>query len=355
MILRSGKILQNMSSENKTDVIRHTVTNFKSGIEPFSGRVHGELKQGLEVFIDSVENLLESKGVTDPVEQFREAKSHFNLSQGDLGDCCRSIHFRGCKTWEDLKGFLRSTYGTGDQVDVVLGLRKVLKLYNREGNSFVSQNAKNNDGVADFLSLLKTSSWADVNGKKAISLDQLGNLLQLAIGLHSLPDALVDSFDSVFKPTATEKEVMAQINKNIGKLAVGDSTILNGSPRNSKPVCIAAKPQGGNNKVNSGYVRPKSRVPVTVTPKKSLTCFNCGKEGHVKSNCMVQYCSYHRCTTHSWRECRALNHGGSRNGNRQYRSPSRSRNSKGWNGNYSRPSSPGRQNFHGAHHKDMNG
>ena len=122
MILRSGRIV-GMTDDDRQTTVTHAVTNYKSGIEPFAGRINGELKQGVGVFIDSIENHLASRNITDPHDQFVEAKSHLNLYQGDLGDCTRSIFFRDCVTWADLKNFLRATYGSGEQKDLVFRLK----------------------------------------------------------------------------------------------------------------------------------------------------------------------------------------------------------------------------------------
>ena len=354
MKLRSGKIF-GMAEDDATQpiTVTHTLTNFKSGIEPFAGRVNGELRQGVEVFIDSIDNHLNTKKITDPREAFVEAKAHFNLSQGDLGECSRSIFYRDCTTWEDLKGFLRATYGTGEQKDLVLGLRQVLKLHNRKGNSFVTQNAKINDGVVDFITNLGNSDWADLNGKRGISLKNLGRLLQLSVGLLSLPDALVNTFDAEFSPTATENDVMAQISKNVGKMAVPDSTILRGVGREGR--AVSAVSRAWSSRAVADTSSRGSRQSGTVGgggQKKGFKCFNCGREGHVKMNCMVRYCGFHQSSNHNWKECKSLN---AANRVVPGRDRSRSRESGGRNqsggGRFggsrsgSRPPSPSRSNF----------
>ena len=73
MILRSGKIVtmpKDGGAEGGVTVVSHQFTNHKSGIEPFAGRINGELRQGVEVFIESVEYHLQSKGIRDGEEQF---------------------------------------------------------------------------------------------------------------------------------------------------------------------------------------------------------------------------------------------------------------------------------------------
>ena len=343
--------------------VSHTVTNFKSGIDPFAGRIHGELKQGVEIFIESIENHLASRNIVDPNEQFIEAKSHLNLSSGDLGDCTRSLFFRDCKTWGDLKHFLRATYGSGEQKDIVLDLRRVLKLHDRNGASFVAQNAKINDGIMDFISNLSNSNWADKDSHRAISLTNLSRLLQLAVGLHSLPDPLVNSFDEGFSPTSTERDVMTQINKNIGKMQVADSTILKGSVKEGKVVNVGlvaktqSRPNASATKMEKTYQSTQQQRSTGGggSQGKVWKCFNCGREGHVKKDCYVRYCNYHQSSTHNWKECRTLNSSNEFRQNRnrsqsreRYRSFSPSRNnSNRWygNSNFTRGSSPSGANF----------
>ena len=317
MILRSGRIL-NMaggSDDQKVTTVSHTVTNYKSGIEPFAGRINGELKQGVEVFIESIENHLASRNIDDEEEQFREARGHLNLSSGDLGDCTRSLFFRHCSTWSDLKEFLRATYGSCQQKDLVLDLRRVLKLHERGGNSFLAQNAKINDGIIDFCSNLKKSSWADADSRNAISIDNLSTLLQLSIGVLSLPDALVNNFDETFSPSSTERDVMSQINKHIGKLTVSDSTILGGSSRENKLVKVVEKPQDNSSRIDRNFQQQQHQqqqqqqrqgASGVMIPRRVVHCFNCDREGHVKKDCQVKYCGYHQSTTHNWRDCKVI-------------------------------------------------
>ena len=84
MRLRSGKILtMGKDEDTAAAVVSHSITNFKSGIEPFAGKVNGTLVQGVEIFIESVENHLANRRITDPHDRFVEAKAHLNLSRGD--------------------------------------------------------------------------------------------------------------------------------------------------------------------------------------------------------------------------------------------------------------------------------
>ena len=290
MRLRSGKILAMGKDEDAAAVVSHTITNFKSGIEPFAGKVNGVLVQGVEIFIESVENHLANRRITDPHDKFVEAKAHLNLSRGDLGDVTRSIFFRDCKTWEDLKGFLRATYGSTEEKDIVLDLRRVLKLHDRGDNSFVSQNAKINDAVVDFINNLGTSQWADLDSKQGISLNNLSRLIQLAVGLQSLPDSLVNSFDITFSNKSTEKDVMSQIHKHVCKMPVPDSTILKGSSREVKTVAaVTSQDRNAGNSNYQPFQRQTQPMSGGAPALRKLRCFNCNREGHVKQKCNVRF------------------------------------------------------------------
>ena len=368
MRLRSGRILTmpgDGDGAKGMTMVSHTLTNYKSGIEPFAGRVNGELKQGVEVFIESIENHFESRGIDDDHDRYIEAKSHFNLSQGDLGDCTRSIFFRDCRTWTDLKSFLRSTYGSGEHKDLVLDLRRVMKLHNRDGNSFVAQNARINDGIIDFCTSLQNSNWADKDNGRAISINRLGRLLQLAIGTLSLPDNLINSFDEGFSPTSTERDIMSQITKHIGKLPVGDSTILGGTSKESKSVRVVAKSQDNSSRVDRSYQPQQSVSSGTHVQKRVFKCYNCNREGHVKKDCHVRFCGFHQSTSHNWKDCKAIRsntfyqpRNRSQSGDRRYRNSSTSRNeSYRWNKNSrsSRSSSPSKSNFQRTQQKGGKG
>ena len=71
--------------------ITHMVTNYKSGITPFSGNANGVLLQGVNIFIDSIDNHLASKSIIEQEEQLTEAKNYLFIAKEDLGYYSRSI------------------------------------------------------------------------------------------------------------------------------------------------------------------------------------------------------------------------------------------------------------------------
>ena len=124
----------------------------------------------------------------------------------------------------------------------------------------------------DFISKLGESDWMDIPAKKGISLQNLGRLLQLAVGLHSLLGALVNSFDGEFTPQSTERDVIDNVNKNISKLQVVDSSIIHGTRKEVRQVNLGATAQNSCNKVDK-----KQAVVKKPVPNRVVRCFNCNR------------------------------------------------------------------------------
>ena len=153
---------------------------------------------------------------------------------------------------------------------------------------------------------MNSSDWIDVPvGTKAqanaISLDNLETLLLLAFGLGTLPDELVGHFDADFNHENDENLILSQIEKHITKMQCADRTILDGKKAEKQgPKQIASTNVSGTNQSSN---RTKS---------KSFKCFNCNNVGHVKKDCNVKYCGYHKTKSHSWRDCFSQKQGRSR-------------------------------------------
>ena len=221
-----------MSREDISKV-SHSVTNFRSGLTPFAGRINGLLQQPVEVFIDSIEAHLANKSVTDPVDQLREVSVHLDLVKGDLGVVSRSKAYWKCTTWDDLKQFLRDRYGSAKTQNIVTFLRSMFKLLDRKSNSFLNQNALINNAVIEFVKRLSNSDWIyDEGGPNkqinAISMDNLETLLLLSFGMGTLPDELVGHFDAEFDHESDETMLLRQIEKHISKMQWIDHSILQG-------------------------------------------------------------------------------------------------------------------------------
>ena len=304
MKLRSH-CLADMAKQEVTTV-SHSVTNFKSALTPFAGRINGELTQPLEVFIDSLESHFVSKSLIDGKLQLRESRQHLDLVRGDLGAASRNKAFKRCETWDDLKGFLRDRYSSSKTQNIVTFFRSIFKLLDRKGDSYWNQSAKLNDSITELVKRMNTSNWVDVPaGTKAdanaISLDKVETLLLLAFGLGTLPDELVGHFDADFNHTNDENLILNQIEKHITKMQCADRTILDGKKSEKQcPKQIASTNGSGRNQSSNR------------TKKNEFRCFNCNRVGHMKKDCNVKYCGLHKTKSHSWRDCYSQKRGRSR-------------------------------------------
>ena len=277
--------------------VAHSVTNFKSALTPFPGCINGQLAQPVEVFIDSIENHLKNKSITDPHDQLIEACVHLDFFKGDLGSASRSKAYRECETWEDLKAFLRERYGSSKTQNIVIFFRSIFKLLDRKGDSYLNQGALINDKVVELIKKLENSNWIDgetKKGKNAISMNNLETLLLLAFGLGTLPDELVGHFDADFGPKSNENLILNQIDKHITKMQWVDHSIVNGKRAEKQSPKQIASTNASGSQTNQSSNR---------TQRKSFRCFNCNKEGHVKKDCNVKYCSFHNTNSHRWKDC----------------------------------------------------
>ena len=147
MLLRNKKLITSIANSlNMPDAIQNqggvggsgspyqtTVLTTRTGVTNFCGRVNGELTQSVEVFIASIDNYVAAKNIVDPSQILTEAKSFLDLSKGDMGHWSRSMGFRSCKSWEDLKVFLRKVYGGSKQVGIVRELSNLIRHCDRGG------------------------------------------------------------------------------------------------------------------------------------------------------------------------------------------------------------------------------
>ena len=278
-----------------------TVVNTRSAITPFHGRIDGNISQSVESWIGSVEAHLVSNNIIEEELRIQAAKSFMDLAKGDLQDWVRSKYFESCSTWEALKSFLREIYG-GDRFNTAnMLIRSLILMSNRQGLSFIQNNAIIYDRTKEVIQRLAQSSWATTpkDAAKAttgyfISSENLQSLLLLAIQLASLPDALVSTFDVEFGPDFTEKDVVRQIMKHRGKIDNLDPSIMKQGDKTNTFRQIAVTNQRPQRPVEQG---------------NSVKCNNCQRFGHVKKECKTKYCSYHNTTKHSYDKCRAVGNG----------------------------------------------
>ena len=321
--LRSSK----MKPEGEESVSHVQTFITRSNVNEFAGLIDENFTVPLESWIDSIDALLITKGILDPILQLNEAKSFLDYSKGDIAEWSRSIGFKKCKSWDDLKSFLRNIYSKDVGKSIVKELSEVMRLTERSGRSFISNNARIGDKLEIIKEKLKASQWA-INGTQNMTIDNACILIQFGIALASLPEPLVVFFDKPLTPTSDESEIMSQISKHKGKLSHFDTSILTGKTSIiSRPVSPVA---------TISYVKnPSSNVQVR--------CKNCDRMGHEDEDCRTNYCSIHNTTSHAFKDCRVRNN--RNNSPRQSRSVSRSRSYKKHYSNRNRSNTPYRQRY----------
>ena len=271
------------------------VINTRTSLVPFAGKIQGVLQQNLESFLHAVDDLLAAKRLTDDHIVLAEAKSYLDLTKGDLGAWSRSLAYTKCRTWGEMKTFLRSVYGLQKDQDAVLQLRELFKLADRKGRSLVANNALTNDLLSDLRLTLETSSWVN-STDHTIKLDNLVTLLQLSCMTANLPDNLVANFDIDFDENSNETDVYKQVQKHSKKVTNLDTSIFLGKGLNEKPATAAAVKE------------PPTAVAATRYNSSGPTshkgeCLNCRRPGHIAKFCRSLYCYIHKTNRHALQDC----------------------------------------------------
>ena len=180
------------ASGSQSDPVLHKIVQRNSAVIKFCGNVGTSQLADVEGFIQSVDNHLQSLGITDDVESLTEARCYFDLSRGCLKVNLQSWEFRNIKTWSECKVYLRSIYGTVIRKDPAVSLSKILRDLNSESGYYREFMAQTFLKLNEFVELISLSEWVEA-GRKTISLENFQNLLYLALGLQYLPENLVSN------------------------------------------------------------------------------------------------------------------------------------------------------------------
>ena len=280
-------------SPSGSGAMRYTIVT-KSSICPFAGYVNGKLPQGVESFVEAVDAHLLAKNITDEREAYLEARSYLDFSKGDLSSWSRTIAFKLCKTWSDLKTSLRQAYAKTPEQDCVLFIREIIKNTDRKGRSIVATAAQTSDMLLELTEKIKGTPWVEQTGDVTkITLGKLILLLQLAFTTAALPDRLVALFDEDLDENSSELTILDQIRRHKSKLPDLDPSILvsadNKSNESSSIALVSNKPFTRNHQDS----------------RSSVQCFNCGKLGHLARNCHAFFCSIHNSRAHKYQNCMA--------------------------------------------------
>lgn len=151
------------------------------------------------------------------VEAFNEAKGFLSLDKEDIGQRCWSHHFLKSRTWDDLKDFLRTSYGTAGAGVAVRNLRSLFKVC-KGHDSLVAFSARCFDAAKDFLKNMGNSGWVN---RGCFTTENLEKLLQYAWILNDVPDAIVNSFDKEIERWSDESLLFSQIRKHMSKYLFG--------------------------------------------------------------------------------------------------------------------------------------
>ena len=300
MILRSGRLLSRPTISNMSvppppplpgipqGVI--TLVNTQSAILPFKGYVDGRLEQSVETWISAVDSHLASKQVTSPDLQLQTARSFLDLTKGDVHEWTRLEQFRDCQSWDDFKPLLRRIYGREKEENPVMMFRSILKLGDRRHKTFASSASQISDAMLEWRERVKRSNWT-ANGTD-ITIDHMCHLIKLTLVCSTLPERLLKNFDINYGPDVLELDIVNQIRKNAAKVPDLDPTILSGLdlPTSEISASISSQPE-------ASHANPQNR-------HNSFKCYNCGKPGHVKTECKVKYCCIHQSSTHKYADCR---------------------------------------------------
>ena len=287
------------SGSGSTGAPVYTVINARSSIQNFQGKVNGTLTQGVEAWISSIEAHLAGKRITDEYLALQEAKSFIDYQKGDVGKWCRTISFTECNSWTDFKTLVRHIYGGNKTQDEVLMLSDIFRMMDRGNNSLLTNTSLVGDRLVEYTSVLADSEW--VNDDKNLTMKMFRKLIQLAMMAAQVPSAITKSFDDDLTKNSSEVDVMDLIIKHADKVPDLDPSIVNDIEKPKKTMIGAVTEKRYNTK-NTGSTGDRL--------KSNITCYNCNRPGHIKSECNSRYCSLHKTSAHSYAQCRARNNSG---------------------------------------------
>merc|ERR1711911_208413 len=118
----------NPSSPNSASnvQIQHHITQHVPNITKFCGSIDGKCDD-VELFLQSLDNHLHAKQITNEADKINQAKSFLDLSKGDVKHYVQSYKFGEIATYSEFKNYLRDIYGVATSHDLVQSIAKIIR------------------------------------------------------------------------------------------------------------------------------------------------------------------------------------------------------------------------------------
>ena len=359
MILRSGRVIRNLFTNNSTmsdnsdneytepsahlmqlpdtnavastssrETVRHEFVQRVNDIPKFTGTDRGP---DLEAWIQSVEDYLNTRPNLSESQKLMEAKTHLEPKKKAHEDSAQHVsfvmtdwRFGEITTWTGLKTHLRGLYASVTRENVVTSLSKIIREVDGLDTHYMDHASQSFVKLTGWMNLVSSSEWVDDENR--MNLKDVATLLQLALTLKYLPEELVSYFKPNWTPRDGVTKLKSAVEKNLSKVPnINMVRIVGHQQKNKTAVAVV----NNNTNSNNNLSRPESNNKVN-TGLKPKFCNNCQKVGHVERECYARpYCTHHKTVGHRNDQCRSLN-----NQNYSQTRANRGRTSNNFNSNF---------------------
>ena len=271
--------------------IQHHITQHVPNITKFCGYIDGQCDD-VELFLQSLDNHLRAKQITNDTDKINQAKSFLDLSKGDVKHYVQSYKFEEITTYSEFKNYLRDIYGVATSHDLVQSIAKIIRNCKDSEENFTVFGGRIYQEIRAVVQ--KSRSNDEWFPGQSISCENFGRILHLSLMLSHLPKPLVESFTNPLTPRDDLATIRQAINTHKNKIPNLDTTVIDGH-----------KPRGQVFKV--GHQNISNSNPNT-NNQTQRQCQFCHKTNHNSRDCYFndQFCSYHNTNYHSAKECNAI-------------------------------------------------
>ena len=309
MLLRNGRNMASPTQPEQTQTssstqvhpqtssIVHEHTQRTPQIVKFCGRINGECQE-IENFLETLDNHLTASKVTD-ANKLAEARSFLDLTKGDLRFYAASWKFKTLNSYDDLKIYLRSVYGTVTQQDPVVSLSKLLRKFHMSETGYEEFAGEAYTQLNSWMLSVEQSSWGQ-NGMIAIK--DMATMIHQAVSLEHLPLQLVEAMPANWDNTHDLATLHRRVQDSIGKVPNLDlARLLGNKPTKTSNFQIAS--------VSKHTEDTNTHKKLTNTYQNRSNCMRCGSNNHNSQECYARvFCTFHRSTTHSTSQCKRKNY-----------------------------------------------